>query len=189
MEHTPEGNVDGAAHARTFGELSDAHRKAGDAALKLLEFADVDRDHRVAEICDECRALRRGCCHQHRVWSDGDDREPTALGHGEKTFEESRVIDHGWVADDGAIGQRGDGAFEVQSLRDRNGDDGVAEAGNDRAQLADAFGVGAAAATNIDGLSHLENVTTVEGAGKFDPLNMLAKAAHSLLHRLDLAST
>ena len=88
------------------------------------------------------------------------------LGHRDEPREDRRVVDERRVADDRAVGQGGDRRLQVQHLGERHGDDGRAERAEDRAQLTDAFGVGAPAAADVDGVADLEDVAAVEGAGR-----------------------
>ena len=87
------------------------------------------------------------------------------FGHGEEPGVGAWIVHNGRVADDGAVGERGDGALEVQHLGDGDGDDGGAERGQDLPELADALGVGPAAPSDVDGVADLEDVPAVEGAG------------------------
>ena len=69
---------------------------------------------------------------------------------------------------------------------DRDGDDRGAERRQDRPELADALGVGTATAADVDDLTDLQDVPSVEGPGSHDVVDGAAEALEDELDRRGL---
>jgi hypothetical protein len=109
------------------------------------------------------------------------------LGHCKEAVTPERgVVDERLVADDGAVGQRGDGRLEVQHLGQRHGDDVRAEWSKVGLELPCAVGVRPAAHADPHRAVVLEDVAAVEGARCLDMGDPVAQSAHGVLGRLGL---
>ena len=77
---------------------------------------------------------------------------PWLLGNGEEPLApDARIVDDRFVADDRAVGKRGDRGLEVQYLRQRHRHDVDAERLKMGGQLRDALGVRATAVPDPNG--------------------------------------
>lgn len=90
------------------------HRETRDAPLELLELADLCRRHVQSTLLQDFARLRRRSGHEHVVLAEHDDGDTLRLRYGDEGGEQRRVVDDRLVADDGPVGEGGDGGFCCQ---------------------------------------------------------------------------
>ncbi len=98
-------------HLRSI--LAHTHRQAGDAALERLELGDGGRGDCVPHALEELCGLGRVAGHEDVLVREDDDGDAVLLGDGHEAGEDVRVVDDREPADDGAVGEGGDGRLWV----------------------------------------------------------------------------
>ncbi len=116
------------------------------------------------------------------TWEPGSSGTAT-----EPLAPDARIVDDRFVADDRAVGKRGDRGLEVQCLCQRHGHHLDAERLKMGRKLRDAFGVRATAEADPHRAVMLQHVAAVEGARRFDRRDAISLSAHRVFGRADLA--